>query len=192
LKKKRQDKHNSLLTYVERASFVLGSVNITAKNSKANAFLLLLLMLHYLLVLVACLRVMMGRRRLLWLLLLLLTLLSLPSMAAAARNKRGRTIDDPPKQPEDPCAEVPAVCRTNVNGARQIGPQINSMGQRVRGLDKGKRKSNVNGVRWLIMQPVQHPTTTFQVNLSMLLQPHLQPPHLQTLLLHAHLQLRYL
>jgi hypothetical protein len=83
---------------------------------------------------------MMGRRRLLWLLLLLLTLLLLPSMAAAARNKRGRTTDDPPKQPENPCAEVPAVCRTNVNGARRIGPQINTMGQRVRGLDKGKRK----------------------------------------------------
>jgi hypothetical protein len=97
---------------------------------------MLFVVLACLLVFAACLRVSMQRRRL----LLLLLLVMLPSVAAATR-KRGRTVDDPPKQPEDPCAEVPAVCRTNVNGAKRIGPQTNVMGQRVRGPDKVKRKS---------------------------------------------------
>ena len=78
---------------------------------------------------------------LLLLLVVIVVLTSLPSVTAASNKKRTRTTDNPPEEPANPCAEVPAVCRTNVNGARQLGARINAVGQRVRGPDKVKRKA---------------------------------------------------
>ena len=74
------------------------------------------------------------------LLLILLVLATVPRVVAA-HTKKGRTVKDPPPSPQDPCANVPAVCRTNVNGARQLGGRTNANGVRVRGPDKMKRKA---------------------------------------------------
>lgn len=79
-----------------------------------------------------------------WLLVALMVVVFatlVPTVTASSnKRKKGGATDDPPPTEDSPCAAVPAVCRTNQNGMRQLGPRTTSSGQRVRGPDRQKRK----------------------------------------------------